>query len=414
MAMLQMTRIRQSFKADMLKDIEAALRDELDRSALGIDRGKRIAIAVGSRGIANIACIVKQIVSWVAQQGGEPFIVPAMGSHGQATAEGQQRVLEGYGLTEAYIDAPIRSSMKVIELPRGDLDVPVFMDELTSQADGTIVVNRVKPHTSFHGRYESGLMKMIAIGLGKHAQAAAIHSLGVPGLRDLMPKVARQIIAHGNILMGVGIVENAYHEMLKIRVLPVRDIEAEEPQLLELARANMPKLPMDTLDLLIVDEMGKDISGLGMDPNVIGRLKIRGESEPASPNIKVIVVRDLSSGAHGNVIGMGLADIATRRLYEKIDFKAVYENVLTSTFLERGKVPIIAETDRQAIEFAFQALGSIDPANARIARIKNTLRLDMLLVSQAVLREIEDRAEIEVLGPVAEPFDGQGQMCELE
>lgn len=413
MSMPPLTRIRQSFKGDKLDDIEAALRDELDRSGLRIDRGSRIAIAVGSRGIAHLATIVKQIVLWVKQQRGQPFIVPAMGSHGGATSEGQQRILEGYGLTESYTGAKICSSMNVVELPRGDLSIPVYMDKLASQADGTIVVNRIKPHTSFHARFESGLMKMIAIGLGKHAQAKAIHQLGLPGLREVMPQVARQVLQQGNILMGVGIVENAYDETLKIRVLPAKDIKTAESELLELARANMPKLPVETLDLLIVDEIGKDISGLGMDTNIIGRLKIPGEPEPTSPNIKVIVIRDLSAGAHGNAIGMGLADIATRRLYEKIDFKAVYENALTSTFLERSKVPVIAETDREAIDFAFRALGAIDPAEARVARIKNTLRLDCLQVSPAVLREIEGRQEIEIVGPVAELFDGHGQMREL-
>ena len=414
MSMPDLIRIRQSFGAEKLEDIDAALRFELDRSAVRIDRGARIAIAIGSRGIANIASISKEIVSWVRRQGGEPFIVPAMGSHGGATAEGQRRILEGFGLTEAYTGAAIRSAMNVVELPSGDAGVPVYMDELSSRADGTIVVNRVKPHTSFHGRYESGLMKMIAIGLGKHAQAAAVHRLGVPGLRDVMPRVARQILQHGNIILGVGIVENAYDETLKIQALPADVIGVKEPELLDLARANMPKLPVDALDLLIVDEIGKDISGLGMDPNVIGRLKIAGEPEPELPNIKVIVIRDLSEGAHGNATGMGLADIATRRMYEKIDFRVVYENVLTSTFLERGKVPLIAQTDRQAIEFAFRALGSIDPAEARIARIKNTLRLDVLHVSPSVLREIEGSSDIEVVGPVPEPFDEQGQLCDLE
>jgi len=414
MPMPDLIKVRQRFEAEKLEDIDGAVRAELDRCAVRIDRGASLAIAIGSRGIANIARIVKQVVMWVRRQGGEPFIVPAMGSHGGATAEGQRRILESYGVTETYTNAPIRSSMSVVELPRGDFETPVYWDEHACHADGTIVVNRIKPHTSFHGRYESGLMKMIAIGLGKHAQAAAIHRFGVEGLRDLMPRVARQILQHGNLLLGVAIVENAYDETLKIRALPAADIPAEEPGLLDLARANLPHLPVDALAILVVDEIGKDISGLGLDPNVVGRLKIRGQPEPARPNIKMIIIRDLSEGSHGNAAGMGLADIATRRFFEKIDFQVTYENVLTSTFLDRGKVPLIAETDRQALEFAFRALGSIGPAEARVVRIKNTLRLDLLHVSRAVLREIEARPDIEVVGPVPEPFDEHGQLCDLE
>ena len=413
MPILDLIKIRQRFRAEKLEDIDGALQIELDRCAVRIDRGAHIAIAIGSRGIANIARIVKHVVTWVSRQGGEPFIVPAMGSHGGATAEGQRRVLESYGVTEAYTGAPIRSSMNVVELPHGDLETPVYMDEHASRADGTIVVNRIKPHTSFHGRYESGLMKMIAIGLGKYAQAAAIHQFGVEGLRDLMPRIAGRILQHGNILLGVAILENAYDETLEIRAVPAAAIEAEEPALLDLARANMPHLPVDALDLLIVDEIGKDISGLGLDTNVIGRLKIRGQPEPARPSIKVIIIRDLSEGSHGNATGMGLADLATRRLFEKIDFQAVCENVLTSTFLDRGKVPLIAATDFEALEFAFRALGAIDRTEARIVRIKNTLRLDLLHVSPAVLREIEGRSDIEVVGPVPKPFDEQGQLRDL-
>ena len=327
-----------------------------------------------------------------------------MGSHGGAIAEGQQRILEGYGITPEYVGTEIRSSMAVVELPRGDLAIPVFYDRQAHEADGTIIINRIKPHTSFHGRYESGLMKMMAIGLGKQAQALAIHRLGPAGLRDIMPAVARQVLQHGNVILGLAIIENAYDEILKVQAVLADRIPDEEPLLLDLARANMPLLPVSDLDILIVDEMGKDISGLGMDTNVIGRLRIRGQPEPERPNIGIIIVRDLSAGSHGNAVGVGLADIITRRLFEKIDFKATYENALTSTFTERAKVPIIAETDQLAIDFACRALGTSSENNLRLIRIQNTLRLDQLDVSPAVLDEIKDRPDIEILTPLNMDF----------
>ncbi len=411
MGPISMRLVRQRFPAERVEDIEACVSRELAGCGVTIQNGSRIAIAVGSRGIADLDRMVREVVRWVRSCGAEPFVVPAMGSHGGATAEGQRQVLVGYGLTEEAIGAPIRSSMDVVELPRGEAETPVFFDRQASQADGTILVNRVKPHTSFRGRYESGLMKMMAIGLGKHAQARAIHQLGIRGLREVMPQVARQVLAHANVLMGLAIVENAYEQPMRVRAIPAADIPAEEPALLEMARANMPRLPVDHLDVLIVDEVGKNISGLGMDPNIIGRLKIRGQPEPERPDIRIITIHNLSSGSHGNAIGMGLADVATRRLFDQIDFQATYANVLTTTFLERAKVPIIAETDLRAIEIAIAACGLSDPAEARIIRIRNTLRLEEMQVSSPVLGEIQAGDGIEVLGSVANLFDANGSLA---
>ena len=400
-------KVRQQFGPGKLENIEGHLQSELAACGVTIERGSRMAIAVGSRGIAQIAPIIRETVRWVREHKAEPFIVPAMGSHGGATAEGQLKVLAGYGITEDHVGAPVRSSMNVVELPQDDLETRVYFDEHAFRADGTIVVNRIKAHTSFHGRYESGLMKMIAIGLGKHAQALALHRLGVHGLREIMPKVARQILRHGNVILGVAIVENAYDEVLLIRALPAASIPEQEPALLDTARANMPNLPVTDLDILIIDEMGKNISGVGLDTNVIGRLRFRGQPEPDRPNFKIITVHDLTDESHGNAIGVGLADITTRRLFEKIDFQATYTNVVTSTFLERGKIPIVTETDREAVELALRASAASDPTAARIVRIANTSRLDALQVSPTVLREIEGRPGIQVLGPAGEPFDSK-------
>jgi hypothetical protein len=410
MGMRGATKVRQSFRADRLSDVGDSVRCELTQCGVAIRPGARIAIAVGSRGIDGVDRIVREVVRWVRDRQAEPFIVPAMGSHGGATAEGQEKVLAGYGITEEGVGAPVRSSMAVVELPQGAAETKVFFDQEAIRADGTILVNRVKVHTSFRGSYESGLMKMMAIGLGKHAQAEAIHRLGVRGLREVMPQVARQVLSHANVLLGLAIVENAYDQVMLVRAIPAAEIPGQEPALLELARQNMPRLPVDRLDLLIVDEVGKNISGLGMDPNVIGRLKIRGQPEPDCPDIRFITVHDLTAGSHGNAIGMGLADVITRRFFEKIDFPATYANVLTTTFLERAKVPIIAETDRRAVEIALEACGLPDPAEARVLRIRNTLRLDELQVSPPVLENVRNHPDVTILGSSLELFDASGSL----
>jgi hypothetical protein len=409
-----LTRVRQRFDAAKLEDPTGELRRQLAASGVTLRAGQHLAIAVGSRGIANYQSLVTETVRWVRAQGAEPFIVPAMGSHGGATAEGQRAILEDYGITEANVGAPIRSSMEVVELPRGDLPAPVYWDRNAYGADAVIVINRVKPHTDFHGPYESGLMKMLAVGLGKQQGAAALHHLGVPGLRDVAPRAARAILARGKVLLGVAIVENAYDQTCLVRVLRAEEIPEREPELLEEARRRMPSLPVRDVDILIVDRIGKDISGTCLDPNIIGRILIRGEPEPDYPRVKMLVAREMTEGSHGNALGVGLADIITRRLFDRIDLRTTYANLFTAGFLERGKIPIITENDRRAIEFAFRGCGPVEPPAARIIRIRDTLHLDELHVSPEVLSELEDSARIEVLGPVGEPFDGEGNLRPFE
>ncbi len=377
---------------------------------MSVGQGERIAIAVGSRGIADIVEIVRDVAEWVRGQGAEPFIVPAMGSHGGATAQGQERILRDYGVTEASTGAPVLSGMAVVELPQGTLPVKAYFDRKAFQADATIAINRIKVHTDYHGPYESGLMKMLVIGLGKQAQATAIHTHGVRGLREVIPQVARQILAHANVIMGVAIVENAYDQTMLVRAIPAQEIPDREPGLLAVARVNMPSLPVDELDILIIDEMGKDISGAGIDTNIIGRMMIAGEPEPDAPRIASIVVRDLTDVSRGNAVGVGLADVITRRLFEKINLKTTYANLITSTFLERGKIPIIAEDDLEAIGFAWRTAGSKAGDEVKVARIRNTLQLAEMYVSPAVLNEIRDDDAIEVTGPTVEPFDSAGEL----
>jgi hypothetical protein len=320
-----------------------------------------------------------------------------MGSHGGATPEGQRAVLEHYGIKEADVGAAILSSLEVVELPSEGLANKVYMDKYAYEADGVIVINRIKPHTDFHGTFESGLMKMCAIGIGKHKQALEIHRFGVTGLKEMIVPTARQIIKHGRIVLGIGIVENGNEETAVIRALRPQEFEEEEPKLLAEAKRLMPKLPVDQIDLLIIDEFGKDISGVGLDPNIIGRIGIRGEPEAEKPRISSILLADLTEGSQGNALGMGLADVVTKRVYDRIDFRATYENAVTSSFLERAKVPIVANTDAEGISYALRA-ASRSPEAARIVRIKNTLKLKELYVSDSVLSELKHRPEIEVTG----------------
>lgn len=409
-----MTRIRRHFPADKLANPAGQLRSDLNHSEIRLPRGAEIAIAVGSRGIRNLPGIVRETVQWVKEQGATPFIVPAMGSHGGATAAGQQAVLEGYGISEALVGAPIRASMEVVELPQGALPWKIYFDRHASQAAGTILINRVKPHTDFHGRYESGLMKMTVIGLGKKHMAEQMHGLGFAGLRDGIPQAALQSFRSNNVLFGVAVVENASDETFALKLIPKARIADEELPLLETARRLQPQLPLEEIDILIVDEIGKDISGTGLDTNVIGRLKIAGQPEPTSPRIKMIIVRDVSPQTHGNAVGAGLADVITRRLFDKIDFQATYQNLITSGFLERGKIPVIAETDRQAVGFALAGCPPLKMEEARILRIRNTLQLDELWVSPPSLKELEGRQDIEVLSSIDAPLDDSGMLKEFD
>ncbi len=413
MVIPRVIKVKQLYDKEHIEKIEEYVRNELVSANISFRNGSRIAIAVGSRGISNIHRIVKAASDWVKHMGGEPFIVPAMGSHGGATAQGQREVLESYGITEEYVGAPVLSSMQVVELNQGGLTNKVYMDKYAYEADGTIVINRIKVHTDFHGTTESGLMKMCVIGLGKHKQALEMHKYGVYGLRELIPITARQVLKEGNIIMGIGIVENAYDQTLKIKAVKPEAMEQEEIQLLDISRKNMPGIPVGKLDVLIVDEMGKDISGVGIDSNIIGRLKIKNEIDPGNPEITNIVVTDLTEASHGNALGMGLADFVTRRLYEKIDFQSTYENVLTSTFIERGKLPIVAETDRLAVEYALRTCGPIRNNMAKLIRIKNTLHLDEMYVSEAALKELEGKAEIEAVGDYVDLFDKNNLLVEF-
>lgn len=390
-----LVRVRQDFPDDRIADVHGEIRKEMKVLARSIKPGQTVAIAVGSRGINHLSSIVKTIVDSVKSVGGIPFIVPAMGSHGGATAAGQVEILSGYGVDEANMGAPIKATMEVVELGTFDGEFPVYFDKSALEADWTIAVNRVKPHTDFQGEWESGLMKMISVGLGKHKGASLIHAMGSKGLRERMPAYARQVIKRGNILGGIALVENAYEEPAIIKALLADEIESGEKDLLEIAKNLMPSLPARDIDVLIVEEMGKEVSGAGLDPWIIGRRKIMGEPDPPGPGIKMLVVLGLTKGAHGNAVGLGLADITTGRLIESMDLRSTYVNGVTTGFLERCKIPLVMPTDREAIALAVRVACPLKPNEARIVQIKNTLQLNEVMVSGNLVPGLPGYAQVQ-------------------
>jgi hypothetical protein len=402
------------FAGEAVEDVGQAVAYELSRIAPSISPGAQVAVAVGSRGIANLSLIVGATVRWLTEYGAHPFIVPAMGSHGGATAAGQKALLQSYGIGEESLGVPVHSSMDVVELDSTGLEHPLFFDRAASQADATVVINRVKPHTDFHGPHESGLLKMCVIGLGKHRQALVMHSQGVRGLRDLVTPAARKVLQEANIACGIAVAENAYDETAAVRAALPQDFESVDAELLAISRRNMPSLPTDEIDVLIVDEMGKEISGVGMDPNVIGRVRVAGEREPEKPRVTALVVCRLTPASHGNALGVGLADVTTRELFRSIDYAATRENAITSTFLERGKIPLIAETERDAYEVALRSCHLPDGTKPRVVRIRNTMHPGRALVSDAVRQELQGRGDVRVSSrPV--PLSGEGGcLCDAE
>lgn len=372
-------------------DVAAALDAEWQR--LGLDaavQGKSIALGIGSRGICDLVPMARRLVDRLKAAGGSPFIVPAMGSHGGATAAGQLEVLAGLGVDEASMGCPLKATMDTVELGKTAGGLPACIDAHAAAADGILMLNRVKIHTSFHGPLESGLHKMLAIGLGKEKAATLLHSRGPDGLRDDMPQVARVLLAKARVLAGFGVVEDGYHRIVALRGLAPLEMEAGEMELLDLSRGLTPGLPFREVDVLLVDAMGKDISGTGMDTNVIGRLRIAGKPEPEWPKVRAIVALGLTPGTHGNALGIGLADFTVKTVVESIDWKLTAANVLASGFIERGKVPLVLPGPAEALAAALSHVFRDHPErrdSARVLRIRNTLELETFRVSESLLEE---------------------------
>jgi hypothetical protein len=412
----KVVKIRQKFPRPRVENVEKALREQLGREEISstIGSGMSVALTAGSRGIAQIDEILRSLVAILKEVGAEPFIVPAMGSHGGATAEGQVEILESLGVTEESCGAPIRSSMEVVELGVTERGVPVYMDRIASEADGVVLVNRIKAHTDFRSNIESGLMKMASIGLGKHEQALALHGYGVEGIRDFMVEVADEVLESGHVPFGVATVENAYDDPAIIEAIPASEIHEREAELLAEYMQMMPNLPVSDIDVLYVDSLGKNYSGTGMDTNVIGRFRILGVEEPETPAVKYIVVGDISEESHGNALGVGLADMTTQRLADRIERQAMNANVVTSTFVERAKVPMVLASDEEALRTAVRCNWGVPPEDTRFVRIPDTLHLEYLYVSESMVDEAITNAEAEVVGDPEElRFDNEGYLLDF-
>ncbi len=400
--------VRHRMDAAEVTDVAAAVGAALDPVSAAIGPGSRVCLAVGSRGIDRIDEVVRATVAWMRAAGAEVFVVPAMGSHGGASPEGQLEVLASYGMTPETIGCEIRSSMETIELGEVRPGVPVFVDRNAFEgADVIVPINRVKPHTDFTGEIESGLMKMIAIGLGKQRGADAFHRQGFATFHELIPEVAEFTVSKVNIPFGLALVENGYARLWRIEAVPRDRIWARERELLAMARERMARLPIGSIDVLILDYIGKDISGLGMDSNVVGRYYAGPTG--AGPSVQRIVVRDLTGETEGNAVGIGMADVVLRRAVEKMDTHKTYMNCITAKTPEGARVALTVDTDRQGLSVAIACCLKVEPPDARIVRIRDTKHLGLLYVSEPALEDVLATGRCEIVRPLeAIEFDHAG------
>jgi len=409
-----MFEVRQHFDVLPAVDVLAALGEEWQRAKAPLSAlapGASIAVAVGSRGIADIAVLVRGIVERLREAGCEPFVVPAMGSHGGATAAGQTEVLAHLGVTEAAVGAPVRATMELVSL--GEVEgIPLFLDRFAWEADGIVLVNRVKPHTEFVGPIESGLMKQLTVGLGNQAGADHYHRLGVVrGLAETVPAAARALMKRVNVVFGVALVENEDHRTAVVRVVPPEELEETESGLLELARRRLPGLPLDDIDLLILDEIGKDISGVGLDPNVTGRNVISWSARRERPRVLRIFVRGLSAASNGNAKGIGNADAVAVRLVDALDGAKTAVNGLTSCSPDDVRIPLVFARDRDAVFAMLTTIRPTTPDDVRVVYVRNTLDVARLWVSAGCLAHLSSAPAV-VVDPALRrlPFDAAGNL----
>ena len=413
--------VRQHFPKSPPVDVQSAVQQEFARIQGQLKPGARIAVAVGSRGITNLQSMVESVVNLLKSAGASPFIVPAMGSHGGATPEGQKQILAEYGITEGRLGVRIEAAMEVERLGATEDGIEVFFSAAALRSDGIVVINRVKPHTDFSSdTLGSGILKMLVVGLGKRVGAANFHlSSARWGYEHVLRSSARITLRSAPVLCGLAIVENQFHETAALRILKPDEMEASEAALFRESKRLMPKLPFDDIDLLVVDRIGKNISGTGMDPNITGRWvhgcsSMLGTQNQTSPTIRRLFVRHLTSETHGNAIGVGLADVTTSRLVEAMDKRVTYLNALTSLALNCAKIPIHFDTDREAITRALDSMALGKPSHAKIIRIADTLSLEKLEISEAYAEALGQRPDLEAVTQLAEmEFDGVGNLAAL-
>ena len=385
-----MFRAEQAFDKSHIEpaEIPSIVRNELSRPEIAdtIQPGMSIAITAGSRGVANVDTITRAIVDFCKERGAEPFIVPAMGSHGGATAEGQAQLLEGYGITAETMGCPVRSSMETVLLGYSEFGKPVYQDKNAHEADGIIVSCRIKPHNAFRGTYESGICKMMVVGLGKQKGAESVHSDGLGNMARNLPANARVVLENSNILFAIPTIENAYDETALIEAVPKDRIMKREPELLQFAFKNMPSILVGEADVLIVDSMGKNYSGTGVDPNISGTWST--EFGKGGLKVKRTCFLDLTDCSHGNANGMGLADFITKRMFDKLDPEMIYPNCFTSTVIRSGMMPPVVATDKEAIQACILTANQIDKKRPRIVRIQNTLHVGQIMLSEVYYEDV--------------------------
>lgn len=394
--------------ADVIGEVERAILHS--HLPARVPRGGRIAVTVGSRGIAGIATIARTAVGTLKHLGLKPFVVAAMGSHGGGTPDGQRGLLAELGVTEASVGCPIRAELETVVLGKNSFGLPIHFDANAYDADGIVLLNRIKPHTSFRGSYESGLLKMLVVGLGKRQGAAQVHKLGLPGLIRLIPEVGEVLLGKTPVALGLAILENARERTARVVAVEPEELLETEPRLLEEARELMGRLPFAQLDVLIVGELGKNYSGTGLDPNVIGRQRVETMPDLDRPLVTRLAVLDLSSETRGNALGVGLADLVTARLRDAIDPEPMRVNSFTSNFLTRSRVPLALEDDRAVIAAALDTCWRSDWREARLAIIPNTLELETLWVSRTLLDEVDGTELVADDRPRAIPINGQGRL----
>jgi hypothetical protein len=407
--------IRQTAPQPVVADVSGEVRRQwhASRVASRLRPGARVAVAVGSRGIANLATIVRATLDYLLDAGTRPFVVAAMGSHGGATSEGQRQLLAEYGVSEAALGVPVKTDMTTVRIGTNSWGEPVYWDKNALSADAVVTVSRVKPHTDFRGRHESGVVKMLVIGLGKRDGASQHHRWGVRGLRDMLPDTANVILEKTPFIGGLAVLENALEETGRLRVIEREELLQVEPVLLEEARGMMGRLPFEQLDLLVIGEIGKNYSGAGIDPNVVGRLLMETQTEPERPKITRICALDLSPESHGNGTGCGIADVATERLLAAIDPVPFRMNNLTACFLWRSKLPFAFPDDRSCIAAGLETCWQPNVGAVRMAIIPNTLEVAELWVSSALAEEARKHPHLEISGTARPlPFDGTGNLLQ--
>lgn len=388
--------VRQLKPQPIVADIADTVRKLVQESNISkrVKTGGTIAVGVGSRGITVIPIVARAAVDALKELGYKPFIVAAMGSHGGATAEGQRELLTGYGITPESMGVDVRTDMGTLVLGTNPIGLPIYFDRNAYSADGIVLLNRIKPHTDFHSTYESGILKMLTIGLGKRDGAAQVHKLGLRGYKEILPAVGKFLVKNTKFVLGLGIIENAQDVPAEIVALDPDNILDLEPKLLNRARELMGQLPFDQIDVLIVGELGKNYSGAGMDPNVIGRLMVETQPDFDRPVVTRLAVLDASEETHGNIVGVGFADLTTERLISKLDPEPFRINVLTSCCLERARIPIALPTDRDVFQTCLDTCWRVDPLEARMVIIANTLEVSTLWVSQAFEEEVNKHTHL--------------------